>query len=129
MMMSTCETYNSEIAPPKLRGPLLSIFQFFLLLGQLIAVAVAESQTSVDLQQISYRVCFATQYALAGFAFIAALFVSGSPAYRLWRGKVEAARKSFARLHNESSAEGSIVAMQSLFQQQNQIKSANRGAT
>ena len=129
IMMSTCQTYNSEIAPPKLRGPLLSIFQFFLVLGQLVAAVVAQSQTKIGLERLSYRVCFATQWAFAGLAFIAAIFVPESPAYLLRRGNVESARKSFARLHEPSTVEGSVVAMQSILEHEKQVDNANRGAT
>ncbi|KAF5564208.1 maltose permease [Fusarium phyllophilum] len=44
MMATTCMTYNSEIVPVKLRGFALSLFQFQLVFGQLIAAVVAGSQ-------------------------------------------------------------------------------------
>jgi SP family general alpha glucoside:H+ symporter-like MFS transporter len=36
----TVTTYMSEIAPPRIRGPLLSTFAFVLIMGQLIAAAI-----------------------------------------------------------------------------------------
>lgn len=129
MMMSTCQTYNSEIAPPKLRGPLLSIFQFFLVLGQLIAAVVAQSQIVVGFTPRSYQICFATQWAFAGLAFIVALVVPESPAFLLRRENVQGARKSFARLHSISTVEGSIAAMQTIMEHEKQFESLNHGAT
>ena len=129
MMMSTCQTYNSEIAPPKLRGPLLSVFQFFLVLGQLVAAVVAQSQTPRGFQRISYRVCFATQWAFAGLAFVTAWLVPESPAYLLRRGNVEGARKSFSRLQDPSTADASVAAMQSILDHEKSVESENRDAT
>jgi MFS transporter, SP family, general alpha glucoside:H+ symporter len=120
MMANTAVIYNSEIAPAKLRGVSLSLFQFFLVLGQLIAAVVAGREISDGLRQISYRICFASQWALAGAAAVAACLVPESPAYLLRRERVDAARKSFARLYGADSVESSLVAMQTTLEHERQ---------
>ncbi|KAK5044657.1 hypothetical protein LTR84_010549 [Exophiala bonariae] len=112
MMATTSLIYNSEIIHPKLRGVVLSLFQFFLVFGQMIAAFVAGSQITIGFQLVSYRTCFATQWAMAGAALVAALVVPESPVYLLKRGKVEAARKSLTRLHDPTMAESSLISIQ-----------------
>lgn len=129
MMATTCMTYNSEITPPKLRGFTLSLFQFQLVFGQLIAAVVAGSQISSGIQMTSYRVCFATQWALAGTAFFCGLVVPESPAWLLRRNNEEAARKSFAWLHKPANVEAAMVAMQSTLEHENQERATAAGVT
>lgn len=129
MMMSTCQIYNSEIVPTKLRGPILSIFQFFVVLGQLVAAVVAKSQSNMGMSQRAYRICFAAQWPLAGLAFLAALIVPESPAYFLRRGNVAGASKSFACLHSPATADASVVAMSALIEHEKQVESLNQSTT
>ncbi|KAH7117439.1 general substrate transporter [Dactylonectria macrodidyma] len=120
MMATTCLVYNSEIMPPKLRGVSLSLFQFQLVLGQLIAAVVAGSQIPEGLQRISYRVCFATQWSMAGAAFVAAIVVPESPAWLLRRDNIEGARKSFSRLVGPAHVEAAMVALQTTLEHEKQ---------
>ncbi|KAH6695264.1 maltose permease MAL61 [Plectosphaerella plurivora] len=129
MMATTCLIYNSEIVPVKLRGVSLSLFQFNLVLGQLIAAVVAGSQIPNGLVFESYRICFATQWAMAGAAFVAAFLVPESPAWLLRRGDVDGARKAFARIHSPESVEASIVAMQATLEHEKQEQQASDGVT
>jgi SP family general alpha glucoside:H+ symporter-like MFS transporter len=103
MLNSTCQTYISEIAPPRIRGPLLSIFTFFLVLGQLIAITVVFSQIAV-LAQSSYRVCFASQWSFVGFAILVGFLIPESPANLVKRGKLEQVERAYARLHSKEQA-------------------------
>lgn len=128
-MMSTCVVYNSEIIPPKLRGLSLSLFQFFLVLGQLVAAVVAGNQVKIGFQLESYRTCFATQWALAGAAFLAAIFVPESPAYLLRRGNVDGARKSFVRLHSSETAEANVISMQAILEHEKDEQNEHSDAT
>jgi SP family general alpha glucoside:H+ symporter-like MFS transporter len=61
----TASTYMSEIAPPRIRGPLLSTFAFVLILGQLIAAAIVDAHIVVP-NASSYCVALASQWAFAG---------------------------------------------------------------
>ncbi|KAH6867417.1 general substrate transporter [Thelonectria olida] len=120
MMATTCMTYNSEIVPSKLRGLALSLFQFQLVFGQLIAAVVAGSQIPNGFQRASYRICFATQWALAGAAFLSALVVPESPVWLLRRNDEQGARKSFRWLHGPANVEAAMVVMQSTLEHEKQ---------
>ncbi|EXL40182.1 hypothetical protein FOCG_17283 [Fusarium oxysporum f. sp. radicis-lycopersici 26381] len=120
MMATTCMTYNSEIVPVKLRGFALSLFQFQLVFGQLIAAVVAGSQIPDGFQRMSYRICFATQWALAGTAFISALIVPESPAWLLRKNDEAGARKSFGWLYKPFQVEAAMVALQSTLEHERQ---------
>jgi fucose permease len=47
VLMTTCQTYVSEISPVKLRGALLAIFPFAVSIGQLIAVTLVFSRITI----------------------------------------------------------------------------------
>ena len=111
MMLNTATIYTSEIIPAKTRGLSLSFFQFFLVVGQLIAAVVAGDQIKRGMLQISYRTCFASQWALSGAAMIAALVVPESPAWYLRQGKDDAARKSFQRLYNSPNVDNQMASL------------------
>ncbi|KGO63635.1 Major facilitator superfamily domain, general substrate transporter [Penicillium italicum] len=98
MFNSTCQTYISEIAPQKLRGPLLSFFTFFMLVGQLIAVSLVLARINI-MTPSSYIVCFASQWGPSGFAVLVGLFMPESPVYLARRGKLDSARKALCRLY------------------------------
>ncbi|KAJ4124578.1 hypothetical protein NW754_000276 [Fusarium falciforme] len=129
MMATTCMTYNSEIVPPKLRGIALSLFQFQLVFGQLIAAVVAGSQIPHGLQMTSYRICFATQWALAGMAFLAGLMVPESPVWLLRRNDEAGARKSFRWLHGPDGVEAAMVAIQSTLEHEKQEQADTASVT
>ncbi|PCG97587.1 Major facilitator superfamily domain, general substrate transporter [Penicillium occitanis (nom. inval.)] len=129
MLLSTCQTFNSEVAPTKLRAPLLSLFQFSATLGMLIAAVVAQNETKIGLQRLSYRVCFATQWALAGTALLAAVIIPESPVYYLRRGNFDGARKSLLRLHSADTIDSQIVALQAALDQERAFEESNQSAT
>lgn len=120
MLNSTCQTYISEIAPPRLRGPLLSIFTFFLVLGQLIAVSIVFARIAIP-TPAAYRVAFASQWAFAGFAVCVGLLIPESPSYLLRKGKVEQARNAFARLHRPDTVEAGIQTLALTLEQENSL--------
>ncbi|KAL3454872.1 general substrate transporter [Aspergillus insuetus] len=98
MLNSTCQTYISEVAPQKLRGPLLSFFTLFMLLGQLIAVSLVLARISI-MTPSSYIVCFASQWGPSGFAVLVSLLMPESPVYLARRGKLDSARNALRRLY------------------------------
>lgn len=95
MMMTTCQTYLSEIAPPKLRGPLLAFFPIFTLVGQLIGALVIYGLVS---SPNGYAIAFATQWIFAVIAFVVSFIIPESPIYLIRKGQIEKARKAQHRL-------------------------------
>lgn len=119
MLNSTCQTYISEIAPARLRGPLLSIFTFFLVLGQLVAVSIVYSRISIAGPK-AYRVAFASQWALAGFAVLVAFVIPESPTHLLRRGNIDKACSSFKRLYDPDTVERGIRELATTLENENQ---------
>ncbi|KAM0670263.1 hypothetical protein MY8738_005428 [Beauveria namnaoensis] len=95
MMMTTCQTYLSEIIPPKLRGPLLAFFPIFTLIGQLIGALVIYGLVS---SPNGYAIAFATQWVFAAVAFAVSFIIPESPIYLIRKGQIEKARRAQHRL-------------------------------
>jgi MFS family permease len=126
VLNSTCQTYISEIAPPRLRGPLLSIFQCFLVLGQMIGVAIVFTQIKVA-GDAAYRVAFASQWAFAGVAALVAFIIPESPTYLLKRNKTEGAHKSLVKLHDPSTVDATIIALQATLEHERKLNALTQG--
>lgn len=98
MVMSTSQTYMSEILPPKLRGPVLAFFPIFILLGQLAGAIVVF--TSLDIEgSTSYTTPFASQWPFSAFLIVVAVVIPESPAYLIRENKIDAAFKAQQRLN------------------------------
>ncbi|KAK3186059.1 hypothetical protein K4F52_005283 [Lecanicillium sp. MT-2017a] len=95
MVQTTCQTYMSEILPPKLRGPLLAFFPIFTLLGQLVGSAVIYACLDLD---NGYIICFATQWPFSAVPMIMAFVVPESPTYLIRKDKHAKARRAQKRL-------------------------------
>lgn len=95
MMMTTCQTYISEIVPPKLRGPLLAFFPIFTLVGQLIGALVIYGL--VDSEN-GYAIAFATQWIFAVIAGVFSFVIPESPIYLVRMGLSEKAGRAQRRL-------------------------------
>ena len=81
----------------------MSIFTFFLVLGQLIAVSIVFARIAI-LSPSAYRVAFASQWAFAGFAILVGLLIPESPMFLVKKGNLEQAENSYARLHSREQA-------------------------
>ncbi|EGX93814.1 sugar transporter, putative [Cordyceps militaris CM01] len=108
MMMTTCQTYLSEIAPPKLRGPLLAFFPIFTLVGQLIGALVIYGLVS---SPNGYAIAFATQWIFAAIALAVSFIIPESPIYLIRKGQIEKARAAQRRLAGEGSDPDRILAI------------------
>ncbi|KAF1822825.1 general substrate transporter [Dissoconium aciculare CBS 342.82] len=92
--------YMSEICPRKVRGALVSGYQFCITIGLLIAACVAyASKDRTD--SGAYRIPIAIQFLWALILGGGLLFLPDSPRYFVKRGRVEDARKSLAILRGQ----------------------------
>ncbi|KAI8653680.1 MFS domain-containing protein [Fusarium sp. Ph1] len=112
--MSTCQTYVSEIAPPRLRTILLGFYPFIITVGQMIAISVVFSRVS-DMTPAAFRVPFASQWAFSGYAMLVAFIVPESPVYLVTKDKISQAKKSLKLL---GSSEEQILVIQSTIEQE-----------
>lgn len=94
-VMTSVQTYMSEILPMSLRGPVMAFFPKFTLLGQLIGAVVIFS--CLNLHQ-GYKIAFASQWALSILPITAAIMIPESPTYLLRKGRLDQALSAQRRL-------------------------------
>jgi len=92
--------YMSEIAPRKVRGAIVSGYQFCITLGLMIASCVTYA-TENRLDTGSYRIPMAIQYLPALILFTGLLFLPESPRYFVKKGNPEKAAEVLARLRGQ----------------------------
>ncbi|KAF7553423.1 hypothetical protein G7Z17_g3666 [Cylindrodendrum hubeiense] len=97
VLMSTCQTYISEIAPRNLRGVILGFYAFNVSLGHLLAMAVVFGQIS-NMNTSAYQIPFATQWAFGGVSILAFICLPESPVWLVSQDRFEDAQKSLQRL-------------------------------
>lgn len=111
MIMSTTQTYMSEVLPAVLRGPILAFFPLFTLLGQLIGSIVVF--TSLDIPgSKGYENCIISQWPFSAIPLIVAIFLPESPTYLLRKDQIDDARKAQRRL--DSAAVNSDAKLEQL---------------
>ncbi len=92
--------YMSEIAPRKVRGALVSGYQFCITIGLLLAACIVYGvQDRTDTS--AYRIPIAIQFIWAIILGTGLLFLPDSPRYFVKKGNLEAAAASLSRLRGE----------------------------
>jgi len=92
--------YMSEICPRKVRGALVSGYQFCITVGILLASCV-DYATSTRNDTGQYRIPIAIQFAWGIILGTGLFFLPDSPRFFVKRGRVEQARASLARLRGQ----------------------------
>lgn len=92
--------YMSEICPRKVRGALVSGYQFCITIGLLVA-SIVTYFTDKRNDTGSYRIPIAIQFAWALILATGLFFLPDSPRYYVKRGRIEDARKVLARLRGQ----------------------------
>lgn len=80
--------YMSEIAPRKVRGAIVSGYQFFVTIGLMLA-SVCTYATESRTDATSYRIPIALQLVWAGTLAIGLFCLPESPRYYVKKGKLE----------------------------------------
>lgn len=97
---ATIIMYMSEICPKKVRGALVSGYQFCITIGLLLAsVVVYATESRKDTGQ--YRIPIAIQFAWGIILATGLFLLPESPRYYVKRGKFEEARQSLASLRGQ----------------------------
>ena len=92
--------YMSEICPKKVRGALVSGYQFCITIGLLLAACVNYAvQDRGDTGE--YRIPIGIQFAWGVILAVGIACLPDSPRYFVKRGRVEKARASLARLRGQ----------------------------
>ncbi|KAK2605862.1 hypothetical protein QQS21_003702 [Conoideocrella luteorostrata] len=95
IVVTTTQTYMSEVLPPSLRGPILAFFPMFTLLGQLIGAAVIFGCIKMP---NGYTVCFASMWPFSIVPMAVAYLIPESPAFLVRKHKMKEALKAQRRL-------------------------------
>jgi len=91
--------YQSECAPKSIRGMIVGLYQLAITIGALLAAIVLNS-TKNRPNHSAWRIPIAMQFVWAAILGGGMLFLPESPRYLLYKGRVDDARKSLARLTN-----------------------------
>jgi MFS transporter, SP family, sugar:H+ symporter len=94
--------YVSEISPKRIRGALVSVYQWAITFGLLIAACVDQGTQHLN-NRNSYRIPIALQLVWAGVLALGLFFLPESPRYLVKRGRPDAALKSLTRVRGQPS--------------------------
>ncbi|PPR03247.1 hypothetical protein CVT24_012824 [Panaeolus cyanescens] len=107
LLSMTVPLYNTEIAPPKIRGFLVGLNQQLLSFGFIVANWVGYGSSFID-SDVSWRFPLGLQLVPAGLLLIGIQWLPFSPRWLLEVGRDDEARNVVYKLHgsgNEASAE------------------------
>lgn len=97
VVVTTTQTYISEVLPSTLRGPLLAFFPIFFLIGQLVsAIIVLTLDNKVGKMQ--YLTAIISEWPFSALPLVLAIIMPESPVYLLRKGNITAAIKAQKRL-------------------------------
>lgn len=96
------QTYVSEVCPPRLRGPAMSLIPLTTLLGQLIGAAVIAAEAGNDTKW-AYIIPLASQLAFMIPPIVTAIVIPESPVYLLTKQRRASAEKALMRLNPQGT--------------------------
>jgi len=92
--------YMSEICPKKVRGALVSGYQFCITIGIMLASIVC-NYTQNNPDSSAYRIPIGIQFAWGTILAVGLFFLPDSPRFYVKKGKLEQARKVLGRLRGQ----------------------------
>jgi MFS family permease len=122
-IITSTQTYLSEVVPSRLRGPVFALFPVLTLFGQLVAALVVLGQLKLP-GKTSYRVALASEWPFSAVPLVLAFVLPESPAWLLQKDNISAARESFRKLHGAKVA----LAHQDLFEEMHRAVAEERRA-
>eukprot|EP00121_Abeoforma_whisleri_P007011 Awhi_evm1s6387 len=114
--------YQSEMAPDRIRGILVTMQQLCITFGIVLAAAA-----NVGLRHVEWgwRVSYGGNVVLSVAMFIMLIFLDESPRWLIQKGKHDEARKALLRIRQEEEVEFEIQAIIKTCQEENEIGSGN----
>ncbi|KAL2840357.1 general substrate transporter [Aspergillus pseudodeflectus] len=100
---TTAPLYVAENAPSEVRGTLLSFFNMFVVLGQFLAVVVANPLSRVA-GSWSYKGTFCMTLLIPSILIFLLPFLPESPVWYIMKGRESDARRAISRLHAPATA-------------------------
>ncbi|KAF6828095.1 sugar transporter [Colletotrichum plurivorum] len=124
-MQANTQTFVSEVTPSQIRGFTLSLFQFWIILGSLLAACVLQG-TSLIQSSWSWKAAVITQFAPALLSLIFFIsFVPESPYYLVEKGRMDDARRALVRIRDPKyhDIDAELVEIQTTLEQERQQSS------
>ncbi|KAF8896597.1 sugar transporter, partial [Infundibulicybe gibba] len=122
VLSMTVPLYNTEIAPPQIRGFLVGLTQQMIGIGFIVANWVGYGSQFID-SDTSWRLPLALQMLPAGLLFVGIQFLPFSPRWLLEVGRDDEAREVVYKLHSAHDPETKAAAEQEYNEMYNTIKS------
>jgi len=101
--------YLSEAAPAHLRGAMVTGFQAYLLIGQILG-SVVDNYTQVRTDRLSYQIPLIVLYIVPVFLSLVNLIIPESPRWLLEKDRVEDAKVALLKLYGNGVPESLIDA-------------------
>jgi hypothetical protein len=130
-MQANTQTFVSEVTPVEIRGFTLSLFQFWIILGSLIASCVLKGTSGVETSW-SWKAAVVTQFGTAAFALALFIpFVPESPYFLMSRGRQDDARRSLTKIRGPEykGIEAEIVEIQTTLDSERSQSSSGQSST
>ncbi|KAL1970126.1 hypothetical protein VTN77DRAFT_6531 [Rasamsonia byssochlamydoides] len=89
--------YTTEVAPPHLRGVLVSLFGLWVNIGSLLG-AIADNYSQTHRDKLAYQIPLASLFAIPAVICVFIFFVPESPRWLLVQGRPDEARRALERL-------------------------------
>jgi len=105
LLSGNAPVYTSEIAPPKLRGALVTGFQFAVTIGIIIAFLLSLVLENVEKPYGGWRWVIAAQCVPGALLVLGGVFMPGSPRYLVAQGKPQEALKALLLLRSQDVRE------------------------
>lgn len=113
--------YIAEIAPPSIRGRLVSFNQFAIIFGMLVVYfvnfSIAKQGDDTWLNQIGWRYMFASEMIPAGLFLMLLFTVPETPRYLMLRGDEEGALKVLNKVNGKEVAQKVLAEIKESLQQ------------
>ncbi|GME43046.1 maltose permease [Neofusicoccum parvum] len=131
-MQGNTQTYVSEITPVEIRGFTLSLFQFWIVLGSLIASCVLQGTSAIE-GSWSWKAAVVTQFGPVALCLILFIpFVPESPYYLVGKGRLDEARAALKKIRGSQAGfdlDEEVRAMQSTLDHERQSRADTNQAS
>ncbi|KAF3021120.1 hypothetical protein E8E14_013556 [Neopestalotiopsis sp. 37M] len=101
---TSCLVYISEVAPAKIRGPALMLFQFMQSLSQFAVACINQGTETID-SAASYHIPMGLLMFLPGVMLILWPFIPETPVWYMSKGRQEEAERAMRKINRTSSDE------------------------
>lgn len=141
MLLVGVETWFSEVIPTKgpLRGAAMALFPVMTLVGQLLGAVVVQvalgavpgsGDAGVDIEPTQYRACLAAQWPVAVAVLVVSFLMPESWVWLLGKGRIEAARRQWAKLQkSEEAPREAGISKWMLWQRRTSVSGAQQGSS